>query len=127
MRRTSLVAVALVAAATLALASGAAAKPTVKTCAATLPSVAGNPIEGTLTSRNVNSIQARFATCAHAKEVMKKTTELRVEEPRSTKAYYCVPKVFSTSPDVVKYTCTFKSADTPMFAKLVFKVKYDLD
>lgn len=58
---------------------------------------------------------------------MVKTTELRVEMPRSTKAFYCVPTVKSTDPDVVSYKCTFKGADTATFIKLVFQVKYDQD
>ena len=58
---------------------------------------------------------------------MVKTTELRVEEPRATKAFYCVPTVKSTAPDVVSYKCTFKGADTATFIKLLFQVKYDQD
>jgi hypothetical protein len=38
-----------------------------------------------------------------------------------------VPTVLKTSPDVVKYKCTFKGADTATFIKLAFQVKYDLD
>ena len=58
---------------------------------------------------------------------MTKTTELRIEEPRSTRAFYCVPTVKSTAPDVVAYKCTFKGADTATFIKLTFQVKYDQD
>ncbi len=87
----------------------------------------GDKITGTLTSSNVDPSQARFATCAQAKQVMVKTTELRVEEPRATKAFYCVPTVKSTAPDVVAYKCTFKGADTATYIKLIFQVTYDLD
>lgn len=127
MPRTFLTLVAIVACAMLAIAPGASAKTAPKTCTASSPNVVGNPIKGTLTSSNVDPSQARFATCAHAKEVIKKTTELRVEEPRSTKAFYCVPTVKSTGPDVVAYKCTFKGADTATFIKLTFQVKYDQD
>ena len=78
----------------------------------------GKTVKGTLTSSNVDPSQARFATCAQAKKVMVKTTELRIEVPRSTKAFYCVPTVKSTEPDVVAYKCTFKGADTATFIKL---------
>ena len=54
---------------------------------------------------------------------MVKTTELRVEKPRATKAFYCVPTVKSTGRDVVAYKCTFKGADTATFIKLLFQVK----
>ncbi len=98
-----------------------------KTCTTSSPNVIGKTVKGTLTSSNVDPSQARFATCAQAKKVMAKTTELRIEEPRSTKAFYCVPTVKSTDPDVVAYKCTFKGADTATFIKLTFQVKYDQD
>ncbi|HEX5714174.1 MAG TPA: hypothetical protein VFX85_12755 [Solirubrobacterales bacterium] len=127
MRRTFL-ATALAAVAMLAFAgSAAAAKTPAQTCTTTSPNVIGKTVKGTLTSSNVDPSQKRFATCAHAKEVMQKTTELRIEMPRSTKAFYCVPTVKSTSPDVVAYNCTFKGADTATFIKLTFQVKYDQD
>lgn len=127
MPRTFLAIASLVACAMLALAAGAGAKTPAKTCRASSPHVIGHTIEGTLTSSNVDPSQARFATCAQAKKVMEKTTELRVEMPRSTKAFYCVPTVKSTDPDVVAYKCTFKGADTATFIKLLFQVKYDQD
>jgi len=128
MRRNFAIAAALTACALLVPAASAAAKPSpAKTCTASSPNVIGKTVKGTLTSSNVDSSQARFATCAQAKKVMVKTTELRIEEPRSTKAFYCVPTVKSTEPDVVAYKCTFKGADTATFIKLVFQVKYDQD
>jgi hypothetical protein len=127
MRRTFLILSAVAACAMLALASTASAKTPAKTCMASSPNVVGHQVKGTLTSSNVDPSQARFATCAQAKQVIVKTTELRIEKPRSTKAFYCVPTVKSTAPDVVAYKCTFKGADTATFIKLVFQVKYDLD
>jgi hypothetical protein len=128
MRRNFAIAAALAACALLIPAAGAAAKASPpKTCTASSPNVIGHTIKGTLTSSNVDPSQARFATCAQAKQVMVKTTELRVEEPRSTKAFYCVPTVKSTDPDVVAYKCTFKGADTATFIKLTFQVTYDQD
>lgn len=128
MRRNFVVAAALTACALLISAAGAAAKASpAKTCTASSPNVIGKTVKGTLTSSNVDPSQARFATCAQAKKVMVKTTELRIEEPRSTKAFYCVPTVKSTAPDVVAYKCTFKGADTATIIKLVFQVKYDQD
>jgi hypothetical protein len=127
MRRTFLflISASFVACALLAPATGAATPA--KTCTASSPNVIGKTVKGTLTSSNVDPSQARFATCAQAKQVMLRTTELRIEMPRSTKAFYCVPTVKSTEPDVVAYKCTFKGADTATFIKLVFQVKYDQD
>lgn len=127
MRRTFLILTSVAACATLALAATAGAKTPAKTCTASSPNVIGHTITGTLTSSNVDPSQARFATCAQAKQVMVKTTELRVEMPRATKAFYCVPTVKSTGPDVVAYKCTFKGADTATFIKLLFQVKYNQD
>jgi hypothetical protein len=127
MRRTFLFLASIAACALLVPVAGAGAKTPAQTCTASSPNVIGHAIEGTLTSSNVDPSQARFATCALARKVMVKTTELRVEEPRSTKAFYCVPTVKSTAPDVVAYKCTFKGADTATFIKLVFQVKYDQD
>ncbi len=127
MRRTVPIALSVAACALLVLAASAGAKTPAQTCIASSPNVIGSKITGTLTSSNVDPSQARFATCAQAKQVMVKTTELRVEEPRATKAFYCVPTVKSTAPDVVAYKCTFKGADTATFIKLLFQVKYDQD
>jgi hypothetical protein len=126
MRRTVLF-LAAVAACALLVPAGANAMTPAKTCTASSPNVIGKTVKGTLTASNVDPSQARFATCAQAKQVIVKTTELQIEEPRSTKAFYCVPTVKSTEPDVVAYKCTFKGADTATFIKLVFQVRYDQD
>jgi hypothetical protein len=55
---------------------------------------------------------------------MKKVASLGLEEPRSVRAFYCVPTLLRTGPDVVSYNCTFKGADTAMFVKITFKVRY---
>lgn len=127
MRRTSLILIGALACTVLAFGGSAAAKTPPKTCTTSSKNVIGKTVTGTLTSSNVNSVQASYATCGHAKKVMNKVLSLRIEEPKSVAAFYCVPTVLSTSPDVVKYNCTFKGADTPMFVKLTFKVKYNLD
>lgn len=127
MRRTFLFLASIAACVLLLPAAFAGAKTPAKACTAGSPNVIGHAIKGTLTSSNVDPSQARFATCTQAKKVMVKTTELRVEELRSTKAFYCVPTVKSTAPDVVAYKCTFKGADTATFIKLTFQVTYDQD
>lgn len=124
MRRTVLIAASLAASAMLAVPAGAAAKMPAKNCTASSPNVLGTTIIGTLISSNVNAAQARFATCAHARKVIERVAELELEEPRPVKAFYCVPTVKATNPDAVSYKCTFKGADTPMFVKLTFKVRY---
>jgi hypothetical protein len=127
MRRTFLILSAVAACAMLALAASASAKTPAKTCVTQSKNVIGKTVTGTLTARNVNSVQKEFATCAQAKKAMNRVTAYRYEEPTSVAGYYCVPTVLATTPDVVKYKCTFKGADTPMFAQVVFQVKYNLD
>lgn len=127
MRRISLLLSATALLALLAFGGTAAAKPTVKTCVTQSKNVIGKTVTGKLTARNVNSVQKRFATCAQAKKAMNRVTAYRYEKPTSVAGYYCLPTVLATTPDVVKYKCTFKGADTPMFAQVAFKVKYDLD
>jgi hypothetical protein len=127
MRRISLILTAAVACAVLALSGTAAAKSPPQSCVTQSENVIGHKVTGTLSSSNVNSVQKEFATCAHARKVMNRVTSYRYEEPKSVAAFYCVPTVLATTPDRVKYNCTFKGADTAMFVKLLFTVKYNLD
>jgi hypothetical protein len=116
--------------AALALASVALAMPTEggsapTTCTTTSPKVVGSKIYGKLSSSNVDPLQAQFATCGHAKGVIRKVAQLGLEQPRGDVAgFYCRPTVFATEPDFVSYVCTFKGADTATFVKLTFAVQY---
>lgn len=124
MSRSSLITLCAVLCAALAFAPGAAAKTPAKNCTAVSPQVIGGSVTGTLTSSNVDPVQARFATCAWAKKVMKRATELGVEEPRPVRSFYCRPTVNAYDPNSVRYICTFRGADTATFIKLVFAVTY---
>lgn len=130
MPRSPLIAFCACLCAALALAASAVAMPTEnlpteKTCVASSPQVVGGKVTAKLTSSNVDPSQAQFATCGQAKRVIKKVTELGLEQPRGdVGGFYCRPTVFSTEPDFVRYTCTFKGADTATFVKLTFAVQY---
>jgi hypothetical protein len=124
MSRSALIALCAGICAVLALVPGAAAKTAPQTCATTSSKVVGGTVTGTLTSSNVDPVQASFATCAWAKKVMRRATELGVEEPRPVRSFYCRPTVSSKDPNAVSYVCTFKGADTATFIKLTFAVKY---
>ena len=125
MPRFPLIASAALVCAALAFVPGASAKPAEKSCTAASPQVVGGKVVGKLTSSNVDPLQARFATCGQAKRVIKKVTELGLEQPRGdVGGFYCRPTVFSTEPDFVRYICTFKGADTATFVKLTFAVQY---
>ncbi len=131
MQRSSLFALAAVLAAVLVLAPAAGAKTAPKSCTAMSTAVVGGEVVGKLTSSNVDPVQARFATCAQAKKVMKRATELGVEEPRPVAAFYCRPTVSAHGShagdhglQVVSYICTFRGADTATFIKLTFEATY---
>ncbi len=130
MRRLQLITLCASLFAALALASVALAMPTEggsapTTCTTTSPKVVGGKVYGKLSSSNVDPLQAQFATCGHAKGVMKKVAQLGLEQPRGDVAgFYCRPTVFATEPDFVSYICTFKGADTATFVKLTFAVQY---
>ena len=110
--------------AALALAPAAAASPQLKTCAATSPNVVGGKVVGKMRATNVDPLQARFATCAQAGKVMKRTVTLGVDGPRPVRGFYCRPTVSAKDIDRVSYICTFRGADTATFIKLTFKVHY---
>ncbi len=98
--------------------------PGPETCVAASSDVVGGSVSGKLTSSNVDPVQARFATCNWAKKVMKRATELGVEEPRPVRSFFCRPTVNAYDPSSVKYICTFRGADTATFIKLTFQVTY---
>jgi hypothetical protein len=95
-----------------------------QTCTAASPQVVGGSVSGRLTSSNVDPVQARFATCNWAKKVIKRATELGVEEPRPVRSFFCRPTVNAYNSSKVSYICTFRGADTATFIKLTFQVTY---
>jgi hypothetical protein len=127
MSRLSLLILSAAACAALALAPAAAAAPAESKCVTGSSDVVGGKIHGKLRSSNVDPLQAQFATCGHAKRVMKRVAGLGLEQPRGdVSGFYCRPTVFATEPDFVAYVCTFKGADTATFVKLTFAVQYRL-
>ena len=128
MRRISLIFTGAVLCAALAFACTAAAKPLNKpvtmTCTTHSERVVSPVIKGHLLARNVNKWQMKYATCDVAKRVMNRIINKGIEEPTSVEGFRCEPTVEATNPDKVHYRCAFKSADTPMFVRLAFRVKY---
>ena len=133
-RISLLAAAAAIAVLALGAAPGAAANSSsasAKACVTSSENVIGKSVLGSLSYEHVNSAQAVYASCGQAKKAMNRALGLRLEEPKSLAGYYCTPTVHSTvhstSPDDVSYRCVFKGADTPMFVKVTFRVKYNLD
>ena len=132
MRRTSLILTGAVACLVLAFAASAAAMPTeenppTQNCNLVSKNVVGAKFKAKVAAQNVDPSQARYATCAYVKKVAGGLTSLRIEEPKVVRGFRCTPTVISTEPDVVKYACLFRGADTATEIRITFKVKYDLD
>ena len=90
--------------------------------------VIGKTVTGTLTSSNVDPLAGSVRHLRPGQEGDERRSPSCGSRSRDVdQAFYCVPTVLSTEPDVVNYKCTFKGADTATFIKLIFKVKYDQD
>ena len=98
-----------------------------RTCTTTSKNVITKNVQGNVYGTNVDSRQAQFAQCPTVKKVMNKMLSLRIEEPKIFEGFNCTPSVVQTEPDVVRYRCVFKGADTATFIRLTFTAKYDMD
>jgi hypothetical protein len=131
MKRISLVLAAALACLLLASVGTAAAMPTEETvntsCVATSKNVIGNKVTATVSGKNVAASQQRYAGCGIVRKVVKGLTTLRIEKPKVVEGFRCTPSVLSTEPDVVKYSCLFRGADTATEIRIKFKVTYDQD
>jgi hypothetical protein len=131
MKRISLILAAAIASLLIASVGTASAMPTegiVNTsCNTTSKNVIGKKVTVTVTGKNVASSQMRFAECKIVKKVADKMLSLRIEMPKVFEGFRCTPSVLSTEPDVVKYSCLFRGADTATEIRLKFKVTYDMD
>ena len=133
MRRTSVILAGVVTCALLLASVGVATampteeNPPTKNCNLASKNVVGRKFKAKVVAKNVDPSQARFATCAYARKVAGGLTSLRIEMPKISHGFRCTPRVLSTEPDVVKYGCLFRGADTATEIRIKFRVKYDLD
>jgi len=131
MKRISLILAGALACLLFASVGTAAAMPTEEnftfTCTTTSKNVVGSKVKTKVTGKNVYPGQQNFAECKTVNKVVKKMTTLRIEKPKVFEGYRCTPTVLSTEPDVVKYGCLFRGADTATEIRLNFKVTYDMD
>jgi hypothetical protein len=136
MKRISLVLAGALACLLLASVGTAAAMPTEGTvntaCTANSKNVIGKKVTVTVTGKNVASSQMQFAECKIVKKVANKLLSLRIEKPLVFEGFRCTPRVLTTGqgteePQVVKYNCLFRGADTATEIRLKFKVTYNTD
>jgi hypothetical protein len=97
------------------------------TCTTTSNNVTTKNVVITVAGKNVAQSQKKFAECRIVKKVANKMLTLRIEEPKLFEGFRCSPTVVSTEPDVAKYSCLFRGADTSTEIRLKFTAHFDLD
>jgi hypothetical protein len=136
MKRLSLALAAAFACLLVAAVGTATAMPTEgivnQTCVTTSNNTVPNKITATVAGKNVAQSQMRFANCGVVRKVVKGITNLRIEKPKVIEGYRCTPRVLTSGqgteePQVVKYNCLFRGADTATEIVVKFKVTYDMD
>lgn len=129
MKRLALFAVLAAFGASALGAGGASAspRPVERTCATKSKNVTTKNVKGRVVATDVARSQARFARCRIARKVMNKMLGLRIEKPKAFEGFRCTPTVVRVEPDVVRYRCVFKGADTATFIRLTFTARYDMD
>jgi hypothetical protein len=97
------------------------------TCSTTSKNVTTKNVKITVAGKNVAESQMKFAECPTVKKVANKMLSLRIEKPKVFEGFRCTPSVVRTEPDVVKYGCLFRGADTATEIRLKFTANYDQD
>lgn len=82
-----------------------------------------SPISSTL-SGTLDTGQNDVGTCQTADAVVRGVTASAAEKPVTVDGFRCTPSVVSTGPDVVKWSCNFKGADTDTDVTLRFEATY---
>ncbi|MBS1887741.1 MAG: hypothetical protein JSU06_11200 [Actinobacteria bacterium] len=136
MKRISLIVAGALACLAFAAVGTASAMPTegiVNTaCTTSSKNVIGKKVTITVTGKNVASSQMEFAECKIVKKVANKMLSLRIEKPKVYEGFRCTPTVLTggegtVEPQVVRYNCLFRGADTATEIRLKFKVTYNMD
>jgi hypothetical protein len=85
--------------------------------------VQGGPISSTI-SGTLDTSQNDVGTCETADAVVRGVTASAAEKPVTIDGFRCTPSVVSTGPDVVRWSCNFKGADTDTDVTLRFEATY---
>ncbi len=85
--------------------------------------VQGGPISSTI-SGTLDTSQNDVGTCETADAVVRGVTASAAEKPVTVDGFRCTPSVVSTGPDVVRWSCNFKGADTDTDVTLRFEATY---
>jgi hypothetical protein len=136
MKRISLILAGALACLLLASVGTAAAMPTEglinAECTTSSKNVVGKKVTIVVAGKNVAPSQERYGECKIVKKVANKMLSLRIEMPKTFEGFRCTPTVLTPGqgteePQVVKYNCLFRGADTATEIRLKFKVTYNQD
>ena len=75
-------------------------------------------------SGNLDTSQKDIGSCDTADAVVRRVAGAGAEMPVTVDGFRCTPSVLSTGPDVVKWSCNFKGADTDTDVTLRFEATY---
>jgi hypothetical protein len=128
MKRISLILAGALACLLVAAVATAAAMPTegiVNTsCSTSSNFVAGHKLTATVTGKNVDPSQMKYAECKIVKKVLNSVIKQEVEKPTAIEGFRITPSIVKEAPLVIKYTGLFRGADTATEIRLKFKIAY---
>ena len=136
MKRISLALAAALTCLLVASVGTASAMPTEEsidtTCNTNSKNVIGKKVTVKVAGKNVDPSQMRYADCGIVKKVAKGCSRCGSRSRRSSKASAarrpCSRGGEGTEePQVVKYSCLFRGADTATEIRLTFRVNYNMD
>jgi hypothetical protein len=128
MKRISLALAGALACLLFASVGTAAAMPTegiVNTsCSTSSNFVAGHKLTATVTGKNVDPTQMKYAECKIVKKVLNSVIKKEVESPTVIEGFRITPSIVKEAPLIIKYTGLFRGADTATQIRLKFKIEY---
>jgi len=96
-------------------------------CSTSSNFVAGHKLTATVTGKNVDPTQMKYAECKIVKKVLNSVIKKEVESPTVIEGFRITPQMVKKAPLIVKYTGLFRGADTATEIRLKFKVTYNTD
>lgn len=124
MKRISLFVAGVIACLLLASVGTASAMPTEENfkmnCTVATKKVVGGKVKVAVTGKNVAQSQARFAQCPYVKKVVNKLVNTGIEKTTVAEGFRCTPRLSSSMPTKVNWSCLFRGADTATEIRLKF-------
>jgi hypothetical protein len=93
-------------------------------CSTSSNLVAGHKLTATVTGKNVDPTQMKYAECKIVKKVLNSVIKQELLKPAVVEGFRITPKMVKEAPLIVKYTGLFRGADTATEIKLAFKIEY---